>query len=141
LEVDGLYKRLRYVSYPFGFDSFQGTTAVDSWEFPLLIKRYLNTTLHPYATGGLSWRLISGANTTFTNGQFLDTQEPLELTSRTTTGIAAGAGIDFAKGSIHFQPEVRYTRWTKANISSPNGVLGSRLNSIDVLIGVTFRKE
>src|SRR5262245_9595962 len=26
LEVDGLYKRLHYVSYPFGFDSFRGTT-------------------------------------------------------------------------------------------------------------------
>jgi hypothetical protein len=52
-EGDSLYKRLNYVSYPFGFDSFQATTSADSWEFPLLIKRYFNIGFHPYASGGL----------------------------------------------------------------------------------------
>jgi opacity protein-like surface antigen len=140
-EVDGLYKRLRYISYPFGFDSFRGTTTANSWEFPLLIKRYFNTTLHPYGNAGVSFRRISGGNTVFTNGEFQSTEEPLEITSKNNTGFVAGAGVDFAKGRIHFQPEIRYTRWGKANFSSSNGVLRSNLNSVDVLVGVTFRKD
>ena len=40
-----------------------------------------------------------------------------------------------------FQPEIRYTHRGKANFSSSNGVLGSNLNCVDVLVGVTFRKE
>src|SRR5262245_32569904 len=43
LEGDALYRRLRYVSYPFGFTSFRGTTNATAWDFPILIKRYLNT--------------------------------------------------------------------------------------------------
>jgi hypothetical protein len=28
-----------YVSFPFGFNSFQASTTANSWEFPLLVKR------------------------------------------------------------------------------------------------------
>jgi opacity protein-like surface antigen len=140
-EGDSLYKRLNYVSYPFGFDSFQATTSADSWEFPLLIKRYFNIGLHPYASGGLSIRHIAGGSTNFTNGEFQSTGEPWEIVARTTIGFAASGGVDLRKGPIHFQPEIRYTHWDKANFRSSNGVLGSNLNSIDVLIGVVFRKE
>jgi opacity protein-like surface antigen len=140
LEVDALYKRLRYISYPFGFDSFSGTTTANSWEFPLLIKRYFKTKLHPYGNAGVSFRRVSGS-TIFTNGEFQSTEEPSEITSKQNTGFVAGGGVDFAKGRIHFQPEIRYTRWVKANFSSSNSALGSNLNSVDVLVGVTFRKE
>jgi len=141
VEADALYRRLRYVSYPFGFDSFRGTTSATSWEFPVLIKRYFSTALHPYGNAGVSFRNITSAQTLFTNGQFQTTQEPLELTAKTTAGFTTGGGIDLALGRIHFQPEIRYTRWGQANFSSPNGVLRSNLNSVDALIGVTFRKE
>jgi len=140
-ETDALYKRLRYVSFPFGFDSFRGTTNATSWEFPLLIKRYFNTSLHPYGSAGVSIRSISGARTFFTNDQFQTTEAPLELADKRSTGFTTGGGIDLALRRIHFQPEIRYTRWGQANFSSPNGVLSSNLNSIDVLLGVTFRKE
>jgi opacity protein-like surface antigen len=140
-EADALYKRLRYVSYPFGFDSFRGTTNATSWEFPLLIKHYFKAPLHPYGSGGVSFRNITGAHTLFTNDQFQTTEEPMELTAKTTAGFTTGGGIDLAVGRIHFQPEIRYTRWGQANFSSSNGVLGSNLNSIDVLIGLTFHKE
>lgn len=142
VEGDALYKPLRYVSYPFGFDSFSGTTTAESWEFPVLVKRYFGTGLQPYGDAGVSIRQIRGGRTIFTNGQFQTTQEPpFELTSNRSIGFVFGGGLDIAKGQIHFQPEIRYTRWRTSNFSSPNGVLASNLNSVDVLIGVTFRKE
>jgi opacity protein-like surface antigen len=141
LEADALYRRLRYVSYPFGFTSFRGTTNATAWDFPILIKRYLNTSLHPYGSAGVSFRSIAHAHTFFSNDQFQTTEKPLELAAERTAGFTAGGGIDLAAGHIHFQPEIRYTRWGDANFNSSNGVLRSNLNSIDVLIGVTFRKE
>jgi len=140
-EGNALYKRLRYISYPFGFDSFQASTTAGSWEFPLLIKRYFNVGFHPYSSAGLSIRHIAGGSTNFTNGEFQSTGEPLEIVSSTTIGFAASGGVDLRKGPIHIQPEIRYTRWGKENFDSSNGVLGSNLNSVDVLIGVVFRKE
>ena len=109
LEGNALYKRLRYVSYPFGFDSFQATTTAVSWEFPLLIKRYFNVGFHPYGSAGPSIRHIAGGSTNFTNGEFESTGEPWEIVSRTTIGFAASDEVDLRKGPIHFQPEIRYT--------------------------------
>src|SRR5215831_19571321 len=38
-ETDAIYKRFEYVSFPFGFTSFQSNTTANSWEFPVLVKR------------------------------------------------------------------------------------------------------
>jgi hypothetical protein len=46
--------------------------------------------------------------------------------------------MDFAYGSIHISPEVRYTRWGTANFNSSSGVLTSNLNALDIIIGITF---
>jgi opacity protein-like surface antigen len=113
-EGDALYKRLRYVSYPFGFDSFRATTTAGSWEFHSLMKRYFKIALHPYGNAGVAIRHVSGS-TNFTNGEFQSTEEPFETVSETTIGFTAGAGVDFRKGPIHFQPEIRYTRWEREN--------------------------
>ena len=94
VEGDALYKPLRYVSYPFGFDSFSGTTTAESWEFPVLVKRYFGTGLHPYGDAGVSVRQIRGGRTIFTNGQFQTTQEPpFELTSNRSIGFVFGGGL------------------------------------------------
>jgi opacity protein-like surface antigen len=139
-EADALYKRLTYTSFPFGFDTFRATTTASSWEFPLLVKRYfLEGPVHPYGDLGLSIRRVN-ATTDLTNGLFQSTQQPLELAQAWSTGFAAGGGVDVGFGRIHLLPEVRYTRWRRENFSSPDAVLGSNLNSIDVLLGVTFRK-
>ncbi len=139
-EADALYKHLNYVSHPFGFNTFQATTRANSWEFPVLVKRYLlGETIRPFGDVGVSFRHVGGS-TTFSNGTFQATQEPPELGRSWSTGFVAGGGVDLAYGPVHVSPEVRYTRWTKENFTSSNGVLGSNLNSVDILIGLTFQK-
>ena len=140
-ETDALYKHLTYASNPFGFDTFRATTTATSWEFPLLVKRYfLREPFHPYGDLGVSFR-HAGGSTHFTNDVFQSTQEPLELLHPWNTGFAAGGGAGIGIGRlIHVLPEIRYTRWGRENFISSNGVLGSNLNSVDLLIGVTFGK-
>jgi opacity protein-like surface antigen len=134
-ETDAIYKRLDYVSSPFGFTSFQTTTTANSWEFPLLAKRSFSTGIGRFfGDGGVSFRHV-GATTTSSSGALPATQD---LTNPWSTGVVAGGGMDFAYGSIHISPEVRYTRWGTANFNSTDGVLTSNLNSLDVIIGITF---
>jgi len=134
-ETDAIYKRLKYVSSPFGFTSFQMTTTANSWEFPLLAKRGFSSGIgRLFGDGGVSFRHVGGS----TNPALEGTQDPLELTNSWSTGVVAGGGMDFAYGSIHVSPELRYTRWGTANFNSANGVLTSNLNALDIIIGITF---
>jgi opacity protein-like surface antigen len=140
-EADALYKQLHYVSNPFGFNTFQATTTANSWEYPLLLKSYfLSGIIRPYGDLGVSLRHVGGS-TAFSNSAFRVTQDPLEQVHSWSTGYVAGGGVDFVYGAIHILPEIRYTRWATENFSSSNGVLGSNLNALDILIGVTFTRE
>jgi opacity protein-like surface antigen len=137
-QADALYKHLHYVSNPFGFNTFQATTTANSWEFPLVVKRYLlGEATRPYGDLGVSFRHVGGS-TTFSNSVFRATQDPLELVHPWSTGFVAGGGVDVGYGSIHISPEIRYTRWATENFNASNGVLSSNLNSLDILISVTF---
>src|SRR6478672_8859487 len=40
IDAEGLYKPLRYNFYPFGFTSFRAVTTANSWEFPVMVRRY-----------------------------------------------------------------------------------------------------
>jgi len=135
-ETDAIYKRLEYASSPFLFPtSFQLSTTANSWEFPLLAKRGFSTPIgRLFGDGGVSFRHVGGT----TNPALEGTTDPLELTNSWSTGFVAGGGMDFAYGSIHVSPEVRYTRWGTANFNSSNGVLTSNLNALDIMIGITF---
>jgi opacity protein-like surface antigen len=140
VEADGLYRRLTYVSNPFGFDTFRAATTANSWEFPVLLKRHLfQAPIHPFGDLGVSLRRVSGS-TNFTNDSFQSTQEPLELIHRWSSGFVAGGGADLRFGVIHVQPEIRYTRWLRENFSSGSGAFKSNLNTTDFLLGVTFNK-
>jgi hypothetical protein len=140
-EADALYKRLHYVSNPFGFNTFLATTTANSWEFPLLLKGHLlHGTIRPYANLGVSFRHIGG-ETSFSNGSFQATQDPLELIHPWSTGFVGGGGADFKWGWLRFSPEVRYTRWSNASFNSSNGVLGSNRNAVEVLVGVIYTSE
>jgi opacity protein-like surface antigen len=141
LETDALYKRLRYDSYPFGFDTFRAETTADSWEFPFLLKRRLpRVPLHPHGSLGVSLRHVSGS-TYYTNGEFQSTQEIQELVNTWSTGFAVGGGTEITTGMIHLTPEIRYTRWATEYFRSPNAVLASNRDAVDFLIGVTFHKK
>jgi opacity protein-like surface antigen len=135
-ETDAIYKRLEYASSPFLFPtSFQLSTTANSWEFPLLAKRSFSTGIgRLFGDGGVSFRHVGGTTAPPLNG----TTDPSELTNPWSTGFVAGGGMDFAYGSIHISPEVRYTRWRTANFNSSNGVLTSNLNALDIIIGITF---
>lgn len=141
VEADALYKRLDYVSYPFGFTTFQASTGANSWEFPVLVKRhFFSGIISPFGDLGGSFRHVGGS-TTFSNSAVQASQSPLELVHSWSTGFAGGAGVDFVVGSFHVSPELRYTRWMTGNFSSSNGVLNSNLNSLDAIIGLTFRMQ
>jgi hypothetical protein len=137
--AEGLYSQLRYDYYPFGFQSFREITTSNSWEFPLLVRRYIPTSLGLFVDGGGSLRRLTGSRTTYTKGT--GTDSAVGLISNGNYGFVGGAGLDYQKGPIHFQPEVRYTRWQHPNFKSADGMLSSNLNSIQVLFGVTFRNE
>jgi opacity protein-like surface antigen len=140
-EADALYKRLRYTSNPFGFDTFQATTSANSWEFPFLVKReFFGTSVHPFGNAGLSLRRVQGT-TNLTNGLFQTTQDPAELIHPWSVGFAAGGGASIAIGVFKIEPEIRYTRWNNENFSSSNGVLGSKLNSVDFLVGLKYGRR
>jgi opacity protein-like surface antigen len=141
LSGEALYKPLRYDYFPFGFTSFKAETTASSWEFPVLVRRYITTGIRPFVDGGISFSQITSSSTTFTNGNFQTTDSAADLVSKGNHGFVAGAGLDYQKGPIHFQPEIRYTRWQHANFASTDGILSSNLNSIEILFGVTFRKE
>jgi len=140
-EAEALYQQLRYEYYPFGFQTFRGITTANAWEFPLLAKRYIDTGIHPFIDGGVTFSHVSGSSTTFTNGVFQYTAPAADLSSRKNHGFTVGAGLDYQKGPIHFQPEIRYTRWQNINFQSADGMLSSNQNSIELLFGLTFRKE
>ena len=139
-EADALYRHLHYVSNPFGFNTFQAKTTANSWEFPLLLKRYLSDEMiRPYGALGASIRHVGGS-TTFSNDVFRATQDPLELANPWSAGFVAAGGVDLSYGAIHISPEIRYTRWVQENFTSSNGVLSSNLNAVDILVGVTFHQ-
>jgi opacity protein-like surface antigen len=141
VDAEALYKPLRYNFYPFGFQSFRAETTANSWEFPVLVRRYITTGIRPFVNGGVSFSHISGSSTTLTSGNFQTTDTATDLVRTGNYGFVAGAGLDYEKGPIHFQPEIRYTRWQHTNFASRDGMLSSNLNTIEILFGVTFRKE
>jgi opacity protein-like surface antigen len=141
LNAEALYRPLRFDFFPFGFQTFRAETTANSWEFPVLVRRYITTGIRPFVDGGISFSHITSSSTTSTNGSFQTTDSAADLVSTGNHGFVAGAGLDYQKGPIHFQPEIRYTRWQHANFASADGMLSSNLNSIQILFGVTFRKE
>ena len=142
LEADGLYKPLHYTSNPFGFATFQAATSANSWEIPVLLKgRFLTGMIRPFADGGVSFRHVGGS-TTFSNSALRITQDPpMELAHSWSAGYVGGGGVDFSYGAIHVSPEIRYTRWATQAFTASNGAFGSNLNSVEILIGLTFIKE
>jgi opacity protein-like surface antigen len=137
-EAAALYQQLHYEYYPFGFTTFRSVTTANSWDVPLLAKRYINVGIRPFVDGGVTLRYLSGSGTTLTNGSFTSTSAAADLSSNQNHGFTAGAGLDYQKGSIHFQPEIRYTRWQNINFQSADGLLSSNQNSIELLFGLTF---
>jgi hypothetical protein len=66
------------------------------------------------------------------------TSSPPELAKNTTMGFVIGGGIDIHAVVLHISPELRFTRWSSAQISAASGLLHSNLNQAEFLVGFTF---
>jgi hypothetical protein len=132
-EANALYKRSGYTR---DFNFLTAETKVNSWEFPLLFKaRIPGESVGAFADAGLSLRRVQGTTTYSDGTQSLD--RPLELAQPWTHGFVAGGGVSLKFGSIHFDPELRYTRWGTQNFSAP-GAFVSNPNQIEYLLGIRF---
>ena len=98
------------------------------WEFPLMGKvRFSGKTIVPFAKVGMVPHSERGYESGTSSRYF-------RITS--TTGFAFGGGVEWNAFHIRFNPELRYSHWTKRY-----GNLGwsASPDRIDLLLGFTIR--
>jgi hypothetical protein len=149
VQADLLYKRLNFDearSLP-GASTNSSTTA-NSWEVPVTGKyRFPHPRVAaPYVRAGASFRKITGVRqnslvhmvtyppSTLTTS----TDAPSELRNTSTTGLVLGAGLDLKLLFLHLTPELRYTRWGANLFENSNGLLSSRRNQTELLVGIIW---
>ena len=133
VELDALYR-----SYSFRQAlSAAPTVSTGAWEFPLLAKyRFPGKFFRPFIDAGVSWDKLSGLTQTVRNA--VSTGSVAELNNSTTRGFVMGAGLDVKVLLIHLSPEVRYTHWGSAHFIDPAGLISSKQNQAEFLLGITF---
>ena len=148
VEFDILYRH-------FGYDSSGGISGITStftakdttgsaWEFPLLAKyRFPGKVLRPFVDAGVTWDTLTGLtqtvrNTVATVTNTTTSSTPPELNKKTTRGFVMGAGLDVKVLVIHLSPELRYTHWGSAHFVDPVGLITSKQNQAEFLLGITF---
>jgi len=140
VEFDALYRRLHYNGSGFIGNAFStSNTTGNLWEFPLLLKyRFPTEGVRPYVDAGVAWNTLTGINRTFTSAAASITDSnPPELHRNVTYGVVAGVGLDI-HFLIHISPEIRYTRWNSRNLEDALGILQSRQDQAEFLVGITF---
>jgi opacity protein-like surface antigen len=148
VEVDALYRHFSFGSSG-GISGITSTfttsdTSGGTWEFPILAKyRFHGEFVRPFVVGGVSWDKLSGLSQTVTRvvaniSNTTTTSDPFELRNDTTRGFVLGAGLDVKVLLIHIAPEVRFTRWGAKHFVDPNGLLKSKQNQAEFLVGITF---
>jgi hypothetical protein len=160
IQFDALRTRLEYrqessfTSFSsFYIESFKLDTVGHSWQFPLIVKYYIQprTPFRAYPELGFAIRHMNAKTTNVATrvGTLCDpvpvscgttvttaTYPSRDILHEWTNGIVLGGGADFPWRRFHFQPELRYTRWLKEAFG-PLDVVSNR-NALDVVIGVTF---
>jgi len=148
-EFDVLYKRAHYALTSGGFRSGSGElfretsdTAVNSWDFPMLLKYRFGGPVSPFATSGVALRHIGPAGqrgtetirnliTGTTTVTIIDTDNPPELTKRNYAGLVVGAGFEVGADRVRFLPEFRYTGWL-------NSIPLMTTHQTEFLLGIVF---
>lgn len=147
VEVDVLYRHFRYSSsgtLSGVASSFNMDTTSGAWEFPLLAKyRFKGKIVRPFLDGGVAWDKLSGLTQTFQTvppGVSISksTSSPVELANSTTRGYVLGGGLDLKLLILHITPEVRLTRWGAKHFIDTTGLVNSKQNQAEFLVGFTF---
>jgi opacity protein-like surface antigen len=146
IEADVLYRHFSYRSNGLASvgSSIAADTSTGAWEFPLLAKyRFKGKLVRPYVDAGVSWDKLSGVtqavksivnNVTTTS----TSSNPFELRNDVTRGFVMGAGLDIKLLVLHVSPEVRFTRWGAKHFIDPAGIIDSKQNQAEFLVGITF---
>jgi hypothetical protein len=148
VEVDVLYRHFRYNSSSGVSNLTSNITNIDTtagaWEFPILAKyRFKGKFIRPFVDGGVAWDKLSGVTQTVKNvvatvSHSTTTSSPPELANNTTRGYVLGAGLDLKLLLIHITPEVRLTRWGAKHFIDTTGIVNSKQNQAEFLVGLTF---
>ena len=148
VEMDILYRHFRYSSSSGVGNLTSNLTSIDttagSWEFPILAKyRFKGKIVHPFVDAGVAWDKLSGLTQTVTSvvasvTKTSTTSSPAELANDTTRGYVIGGGVDVKALVIHITPEVRFTRWGAKQFIDPAGIINSKQNQAEFLVGFTF---
>jgi hypothetical protein len=148
VEVDVLYRHFRYNSSSGVSNLTSNITNIDTtasaWEFPILAKyRFKGKFVRPFVDGGVAWDKLSGLTQTVKNvvatvSHSTTTSSPPELANSTTRGYVLGAGVDLKLLLIHISPEVRLTRWGAKHFIDTTGIVNSKQNQAEFLVGITF---
>lgn len=150
IEVEALYSRLGYTYLSQGIAGSSTTRArANSWELPVLLKYRLPVPIvHPYVSGGVAPRYVSG--TIGGHGTSIDLQTGVSSSFTLKDkwgaigdyGVVVAGGVDFGTRHFRISPEVRYTRWND-DIIGINDSHGYHVNatqdSIRILVGLSFR--
>jgi hypothetical protein len=143
VEIDGLYRHYGYDNGPYTANK----ASTGDWEFPALVKYRLGEKLlRPYVDAGVAVDTLVHPTQTYTlelidfRNYTIMLSDPNELHRRTIAGFVAGAGMDLSVRHLHFQPEVRFTRWNGEHFQNtiPSN-LSSNQNQVELLLGITFR--
>ena len=145
VEFDALYRRLHYNGSGFVNNAFATSqTTGNNWEFPLLLKYRIPTeVVRPYVDAGIAWNTLTGIKQTVSNAAtsvssaFTSTSNPPELHRNVSEGFVVGVGVDIHV-LLHLSPEVRYTRWGSSLLQDANGILQTKRDQAEFLIGITF---
>jgi hypothetical protein len=73
-----------------------------------------------------------------TTNTAIDTASPPELATRTYMGSAAAAGVEFGKGRLQWQPELRWTHWI-GNVGNNEDQLNFPPDELELILSVRFR--
>jgi opacity protein-like surface antigen len=146
LGFDALYRHYDFsspgfVTAPPAIYIMEDAERVDGgdWEFPLMAKYHFRSKLaRPYVGGGIAWDRLGGWSGFMCVLNCGTPSTPPELRHDTVTGFVAGVGIDIHVLVLHLSPEIRYTRWGAQHFLASSGVLSSKLDQAEFLLGITF---
>lgn len=141
VEADALYRRLHYSGSGIVDGAFTTSkTTGNNWEFPLLLKYRIPTeVVRPYVDAGIAWNTLTGIRQTVINpsSSFTFSTNPPELHRNVSEGFVVGVGVDFHI-LLHISPEVRYTRWGSELLRDASGILQTKRDQAEFLVGITF---